>query len=161
MLTYEDIQMKLKKNNGRMTKSRVNMAELFLDNAHYHFTIEEIINALKKYEEVNVATVYNNLAAFVETDILIEFVFNGKKHYELNHGIHAHFVCLKCDKITNVDVPALSCIAMEIERKTGNVVSSNNIEFFGCCKECNEIYDCQSCFTNDNCKNKVEGKENG
>ncbi len=152
MITYDMIQTKLKKNNGRMTKSRMNMAQIFLDKADYHFTIEEIINALKEYEEVNIATVYNNLATFVDTEILIEFVFNGKKHYELNHGIHAHFVCLKCNKITNVDIPALSCVAMEIERKTGNIVSSNNIEFFGCCKECNSANECKRCCSKETCQ---------
>lgn len=158
MITYDLIQTKLKKNNGRMTKSRMNMAQLFLGNSDYHFTIEEIICALKEYEEVNIATVYNNLATFVDTKILVEFVFNGKKHYELNNGIHAHFVCLKCNKITNVDVPTLSCVAMEIERKTGNVVSSNNIEFFGCCKECNAVKECKKCCSKEKCKNHGEGK---
>lgn len=147
----ESIELILKQNGGRITKSRRHMINLFVDNPNRHYTIEELIKELKQLGENNVATVYNNLATFVENKIVYEFIFNNKKHYELAQGIHAHFVCLNCASVTNVEIPALTCIAIEIERKTGNSVTSNNIEFFGCCNKCKNTDECSECKMVDEC----------
>ncbi len=144
-MNKESIEMILKQNKGRMTKSRSHMIDLFVENPDRHFTIEELISELRKLGEKNVATVYNNIATFVDSKIVYEFTFNNKKHYELAQGIHAHFVCLNCGSVTNIEIPGLTCIALEIEKKTGNMVTSNNIEFFGCCNKCQEINNCSDC----------------
>ncbi len=147
-MNYQQIEDIIKQNNGRMTKSRKHLAEIFLKEPTRHFTIEELIFELEKAGEKNVATVYNNLATFVEYGLVYEFTFKHKKHYELAHGFHGHFVCEKCNSVTNVDLPGFSCIAMEIHRKTGALVRNNNIEFSGCCIECQEsaCEECETCF---------------
>lgn len=162
-MNYEKIEKVIKDNNGRMTKSRKHLAEIFLNEPTRHFTIDELINILEKQGEKNVATVYNNLAAFVEFNLVYEFTFNHKKHYELAHGIHGHFICERCKEVTNVELPGFSCIAMNINKTTGALVRNNNIEFYGCClecqhKECDECDSCTLCQENQ-CQNE-ECKEN-
>ncbi len=157
-MNYEQMETIIKENNGRMTKSRRHLAEIFLNEPTRHFTIEELINQLKKHGEKNIATVYNNLAAFVEYDIVYEFTFNHKKHYELAHGIHGHFICERCHKVINIELPGFACLAMEVNRTTGALVRSNNIEFFGCCSECQklECNQCETCLEHKSNKCKCE-----
>ncbi len=159
-MNREAIELILKQNGGRITKSRRHMIDLFVGNPNRHYTIEELINELSLLGEKNVATVYNNLSTFVDNKIVYEFTFNNKKHYELAQGIHAHFVCLKCSSVTNIEIPGLTCIAIEIEKKTGNVVTSNNIEFFGCCKKCQDDNNCVDCKEVNECQLDQKNKKN-
>lgn len=153
-MTMNEIETILKISGNRMTKSRKKMIEIFTDNPNQHFTIDELIDLLAKKGERNVATVYNNLAAFVDLRVVYEFTFNHKKHYELVGNAHGHFVCKSCGKVENVEIPGLSCISMSVEKQTGARVLSNNIEFFGCCSECKEEMTCNNCGKNCDCEER-------
>ncbi len=151
-MTKEEVELKLKANGGRITKSRRKMANIFLENPTQHFSIEELTQRLEDVGETNVATIYNNLSTFVDLSIVKEFTFNHKKHYELTRVMHAHFICQNCGKIKNLDIPTLNCIAMEIERDSGDKVLSNCVDFFGVCADCLEdgnIKDIKSEVTHD------------
>lgn len=140
-MTKTHIMIIMRENGYRFTKSRENMIDIFLENQAKHMTIDEIINLLSVKEQVNVATVYNNLATYVECGVVEEFNFKNKKHYELTRPLHAHFVCVKCGKIFNVEIPGLECLNIEIYRKYKANVINKVIEFEGYCNECGDDSD--------------------
>lgn len=125
-------------NGQRFTKSREVLLNIFICEPERHFTIDELINILSKEDENNLTTLYNNLNTFLELNLVAEFNFKNKKHYELVHGIHGHFICDSCGDIFNVEVPGLSCLGMEIKAKYKAQVNTNTLEFNGVCQKCLE-----------------------
>ncbi len=125
----------------RMTRSREKLLTIFHENPTKHFTIYELEQLLKQAKCDNLATIYNNLATFVEMEIIDEFNFNNQKHYELADTLHGHFICVNCDDIFNVEVPGLACLKMEINQKYNAQVFANNLEFKGLCSKCSNKED--------------------
>lgn len=132
----KEIKNIFQQNAQRLTKSREQMLKIFYREPECHFSVESLIKKLKKVEENNVATVYNNLAVLVNLGIIREFSANNKKYYELAQKLHGHFTCEKCGLIINLDTPGLSCLAMEINKKYDVLVTTNTIEFIGKCQKC-------------------------
>lgn len=135
-MTVRQVREIFHENKQRFTKSRNVLIEIFLKEPNRHFTIDELVTILKNDDETNLTTLYNNLAVFVELDLVEEFNFNNRKHFELSQPLHGHFVCVKCGDIFNVDVPGLACLRMEIKSKYNAQVFANTLEFKGCCEKC-------------------------
>lgn len=138
-MTKDNVKNMINNKGQRITKSREQMIDVFIGNQNIHFTIEDLIEKLKFYGPVNVATVYNNVAALVEIGLIDEYNFNNKKHYELTSGFHAHFICNDCGKVFNVEIPSLDCLHIEIKRKYNASVTNKNIYFEGVCDECSQL----------------------
>ncbi len=132
------IKQIFKDNGQRITKSREQLLVIFVNNPNKHFTIIELISILKieNNNHINISTLYNNLATFMELNIIDEFNFNNNKCYELACEIHGHFICVDCDDIINVEVPGLACVKMEISKKYKVKVYANMLEFKGLCEKC-------------------------
>jgi len=90
----------------------------------------------QQVSQVDRATIYRNLALFVEQGILREVnIKKGITHYELNKegDHHQHFVCDDCNKVIPVDVdPNLikSVIPAGVE------VNDFELNLKGKCEEC-------------------------
>lgn len=151
-MTKSQIRKIVKDNNLRFTKSREDLIDIFLHNQTAHFTIDDLIVMLKKKDHVNIATVYNNLASFVDIGLVIEFNFLNKKHYEFKQPLHGHFICINCGDIFNVEIPGLDCLSMNIFKKYKAHVLNKVIEFEGCCENCQNVKQCNTCESKSSCK---------
>lgn len=63
----------------------------------------------QKLPDIDRATIYRNIALFVEQGILREVnVKKGVSSYEINleHDYHQHFICQNCEKVIPVDIDA-------------------------------------------------------
>ena len=120
----------------RITKAREDIIKVLCNLNHY--TVEELVIELKKIrQDVNVATVYNNVNFLVSEGIVNEYNFNNKNSvYELNIGLHAHLVCIDCNKVMNVEIPSFNKIQDKIEKETGFKVINAKLDMYGHCKEC-------------------------
>lgn len=120
----------------RITKAREDIIRVLCDVKHY--TVEELIKELKKVkDDVNVATVYNNVNFLVSEGIVSEYNFNNKNSvYELNIGLHAHLVCIDCNDVCNVDIPSYEKIKDRIEKETGFNIIDAKLDMYGYCLEC-------------------------
>lgn len=125
----------------RITKAREDIIMIMCNQGHY--TVEDLVNELKKIkDDVNVATVYNNVNFLVEEGILIEYNFINKSSiYELNIGLHAHVICIDCHEVHNVNVSNFDKIKSNVEKETGFKILDAKLDMYGHCKKCLEKKD--------------------
>lgn len=124
----------------KMTKQREKIIDILYQKAE-PLTAEEIfINAKEDYPKIALTTVYRNLDALTENELVNKTMYgDGTARYELisNEHVHRHMlICMEC----NTAVPLEHCPIHEIEsglkEKTGFQVTGHNLEIYGYCKDC-------------------------
>mgnify|MGYP000926520789 CR=1 FL=1 len=108
------IQSRLKSSHLRLTEARKSLIEVLF---HRHLTFKEIYQELSAMGHHNVATLYNNIAAFIDENIIIELNIDGTKYYDLaventehDGNNHLHIVKIGEDKqpvITETNDPTI------------------------------------------------------
>lgn len=140
----EKLKSKLKEKGYKLTTQRRVIYDVFVENQGNHLSPEEVYDKVKgKYPEVGLATVYRTLQLLEELSIIYKLNFNdGCNRYELNTGNedhhHHHLICLKCGKVTEVELDLLDSLEEEIENEGEFKIVDHNVKFFGYCKECRE-----------------------
>lgn len=123
----------LKEKNIKVTFNRIVLLE-FLQKNVGHYTVKEIYNKLKKkFINVNLASIYNNIELFYQNNLVsLVLIKEGEKIWDSNLENHAHFICEKCGKI--IDLKFENCIIKDVEKvgKTNRI----NIIYYGVCNEC-------------------------
>lgn len=92
----------------------------------------------EKVPQVDRATIYRNLALFVNQGVLREVnIKKGITHYELNRedDHHQHFICDNCDKVIPVDVNPKMIKSIV---PTGAEFSDFELSLRGKCDECSK-----------------------
>ena len=122
----------------RITRAREDVIRILCNMKHY--TVEQLVNELKCIkDDVNVATVYNNINFLVKERIINEYNFNNKNSvYQLNIGLHAHFVCIDCNNIYDIDVPSFTIIKDNIEKSMGFKILNAKLDMYGYCNNCKD-----------------------
>jgi len=71
-----------------------------------HANIDEIYEVAKKrHSTMSLATVYKNVTALLEKNVLKEVALNNfKSKYEITKANHAHLVCKKCGNVEDIDL---------------------------------------------------------
>lgn len=122
-----------------MTPSRQTILEIF-GTATQPLTSADVLQSLsKKGQKTDKVTVYRELAFLEEQAIITPVQLNGRaKRYELvDLDHHHHLICLKCDKVEDVDVrDDFGAAEKTIKKKTGFSVQRHSLEFFGTCADC-------------------------
>lgn len=73
--------------------------------------IKALSNSQKSYDELvnltgaNKTTIYRNLDIFESKNIVVVSEISGKKYYELANHAKAYFICDKCHKKEEIDMP--------------------------------------------------------
>jgi len=99
-----------------------------------HASIEEIYESIKEmFPSISLATIYKNINALKEEDVISEICLHQKPKFEIKKEPHAHFVCKKCGKVE--DIPFDEVINKEIDKKYPN--SQKELYIYGICKSCN------------------------
>ena len=91
----------------------------------------------EKYPEISRATVYRNLNQLCEAGE-ISRVKNpcGADRFDHITEKHFHFICRKCNCLTNVHIPDISHLAKICAEQTGAKVEESQVFFGGLCKNC-------------------------
>jgi len=98
-----------------------------------HASIEEIYEDIKDmFPSISLATIYKNINALKEENVISEVCLHQKPKFEINKEPHAHFICKKCGMIE--DVPFEEIINKEIEKKYPH--SQKELYIYGICKKC-------------------------
>ncbi len=129
---------KLKDNGYRITSSRSDLLELFVNNADKYYTLDAINDLLTlKNSKINTMSLYNNLKVLISEKIVQETIFNGKKVYELasRSGDHYHLYCTNCGRHIDVQEDYTDTLIENI-KEYGFEVHAIKVEYFGLCKEC-------------------------
>jgi|GEM_PF-890289 len=101
-----------------------------------HFSAEEIFQRVKvRVPAISLGTVYAILQNFTEKRLLNEIKIDfDKSFYEKIDDDHHHFLCRRCKKILDVDMPP--CATLQCKNVQGHAIESFQGYFYGVCKEC-------------------------
>ncbi len=135
-VTDREVENMLRKSGLRVSSHRLYILKYLLEN-RIHPTADDIKNALEKAGyDISLSSVYNILNAFVEKGLVKALLIeDGIVRYDINTHPHAHFKCLKCGKIYDIDVDIMPVLkatvaATEHEAITGELI------IYGICKSC-------------------------
>jgi Fur family peroxide stress response transcriptional regulator len=119
------------------TYQRLKILDFMSQNIRNHPTVEMIHEELaKEIPTISMTTVYNNLSTFIQKGLVCGVTITGTKaRYDSNTEPHHHFLCKRCGRIIDIDVPC------SIAAKKGKLVDGHKIEeihgyFKGTCKSC-------------------------
>ena len=102
-----------------------------------HISIEKIYERIRSaFPSLSLATIYKNIIALQEKDIIRELKIPGEKnHYELKKEPHHHIVCQKCGTITDIDADMERSLK-DISLKYNFDVSEISLSVSGICHTC-------------------------
>ena len=95
----------------------------------------ELVNSSSNtHAPISLATFYNTLHLLTRCGIITEIGAPGKeRHYDACIEPHAHFICTKCGKIMDIDVPMA-----DIDPPEGFKINKIMLNLSGICPDCAE-----------------------
>ncbi len=103
-------------------------------------TVYELVEELRKKENIDQATVYRNLSSLHEAGLLRRLDFNhGHAHYELETGRASHsLLCNSCETIEKIEGISVDDAVKKMLKKSKKfkLTKSHSIEIYGVCKSC-------------------------
>ena len=120
----------------RRTSPRRKLLDLILQRAD-HFSAEEIATAMP---QVGRATVYRTLAQLVDAGLVCRVLLDGgEQHYQAApRDHHHHLVCIRCDRVVDVESCEVSEFAEGIARSQGFAPLTHRLEIYGLCQSCHQ-----------------------
>jgi Fur family peroxide stress response transcriptional regulator len=129
---------KLKEQRCRMTPQRLAVVKV-LANSEEHLSAEKIYKRVKvDFPFTSLATIYKTVTLLKKIGEVMElgFVDDCNRYDGTRPYPHPHLICLKCKKIIDPDIPALSELPQKLARKTGYRIMNHRLDFFGICPSC-------------------------
>jgi len=100
-----------------------------------HASIEEIYEDIKEmFPSISLATIYKNINALKEENIISEICLHQKPKFEITKEPHAHFICKVCGKVE--DIPMSNILTQEVEKLYPD--SQKELYIYGVCEECKD-----------------------
>ena len=134
----EDLILRLKKNNLKLTPPRKLILEILSKN-HGPFSAEDIQKKFTK-KNCDLVTVYRTLTSLEEAKIVQRCEFgDGIARYELSdseESHHHHLICKECKKVEVIDTCELENSINSFAQKKGFTNITHQLEFFGTCLDC-------------------------
>jgi len=127
----------MKQVNRRMTKQKRLILEI-LRSTKSHPTADWIYDQARKVlPGISLGTIYRNLAILKEDGEIMELNYGSTySRYDGNPQNHYHFVCLKCGRVEDVDMPVCGELDKQAEKTKIGQVYYHRLEFYGLCLHC-------------------------
>lgn len=121
----------------RMTRQKKTILEI-LQSTKSHPPADWVYEqARKKLPDISLGTVYRNLKLLKETGFILELNYGSAySRYDANPLAHYHFVCEKCNRIYDVELPLQKSIDVIASEATGALILGHRLEFYGICNSC-------------------------
>jgi len=121
----------------RITKQRKAIFQA-LEGDTTHPTADEIFQRVKQdLPSISLATVYRNLKLLADEGIILEISTpDGPNRYDPQTHRHYHFMCKRCERVDDVELPVQSTLERQLERSTRYEVHSHELIFYGICPNC-------------------------
>lgn len=137
--TKEELQTMLQEVGLRVTDHRVTVLSV-VSKVKQPVTVYELVELLRKKDNIDQATVYRNLASLHEAGLLRRLDFNhGHAHYELETGRASHqLVCHNCETIEKIEGISIDDAVKKMLKKSKKFknATTHSIEIYGLCKKC-------------------------
>lgn len=141
MATYsqEDLITMLRESGLRVTDHRLFVLEM-VAKVKQPITVYELVESLRKKQDIDQATVYRNLSSLHEAGLLRRLDFNhGHAHYELETGRASHsLVCSNCETIEKIEGISIDDTVKKMLKKSKKFreTRSHSVEIYGLCRSC-------------------------
>jgi Fur family peroxide stress response transcriptional regulator len=125
---------------GSRTTKQKRVVLSILQNTDTHPTADWIYQEARKVlPDISLGTVYRNLNLLRDLNIIKELNYgSGQSRYDGNASNHYHFVCEKCKRILDLDLPLIEGLDEQINKDYDLEVFCHRMEFYGLCKSCQE-----------------------
>ena len=119
------------------SKQREAVSE-YLAHTKTHPTADEIYSVLReRMPNISLATVYRNLAQLCESGEACRLGSIGnKERFDGCTQPHYHFICEKCGKVYDLDIPFDGSLPKKAEKALGFSVDHYSLVFYGICNTC-------------------------
>ena len=104
-----------------------------------HPTAEMLYQQLKAdYPELSLGTVCRNLGVLAEEGLAVSVCrVAGQERYDADTAPHAHFVCRRCRKVMDMELPrAVRDSCRELDREYGFAAEECSLTIRGLCSSC-------------------------
>lgn len=99
--------------------------------SHTHPSMEELYELVKKeHPSISLATVYKNIAALLEENLVVEITTPGQKtRYDIYEREHIHIVCKGCGHVSDIfsKEAKMNEYQNHIEKQVGSKLFALNI----------------------------------
>lgn len=105
-----------------------------------HPTAEMLYNSLKPhYPELSLGTVYRNLSVLEQEGLVVSVAHvDGQERYDARTSPHAHFVCKRCFRVLDLDVPDFVSPMFPELAAQGIKPEGFELKLSGLCSDCAE-----------------------
>lgn len=130
------MKVALKQSLPRVTKQRKAIFSV-LQGDVCHPTADEIYQRVKRrLRHISLATVYRNLKLLSQEGLILEIPTpDGPSRYDPHTHQHYHFLCDRCERVYDVEIPVQAQLNRELSRQ-GFSVRSHETVFYGLCQSC-------------------------
>jgi len=129
---------RLREQKFRITPQRLAVVKI-LARSENHPSVEMIFEQVRRdFPTTSLATIYKTISLLKELGEVLELGFpeGGNRFDGNNPAPHPHMICVRCKKIVDPPLEALSGLTREASQKTGYTILSHRLDFFGICPEC-------------------------
>lgn len=100
-----------------------------------HPTAEQIYNKVHKVDKkISVGTVYRNLDILSKQGEISDIKLSSANRYDLKTENHNHFICDKCGKVFDIDIPYNT--KLDNKDYDGFYINSHQTIYKGLCPKC-------------------------
>ena len=131
---------KLRNHGYRVTPQRVAIINTLVC-SDSHPSVEQVYEQVRiNFPMTSLATVYKTVAMLKEVGEIQELSFGGEssRYDATTPHSHPHLICTKCHRILDPDVHLFQDLSNEIAEKYGFKITSERMDFFGICPECQQ-----------------------
>ena len=130
-----DYQTLLREHQLKATPQRTAILQAMEEEGH--ISIEKIYEKIKGlFPSLSLATIYKNMIAMQEQDIVKELKITGfKNRYEIKKMPHHHMVCQKCGSIVDVELDVTGELEA-LSKSHGFELTSIDLSLSGICQNC-------------------------
>ena len=133
----EKVCLKSPGKQKRMTKQKALIWQI-LSETKRHPTAEWVYGeARKDMPNISLGTVYRNLQLLVADGMAQELNYGkGVSRFDANAETHYHFVCERCGRVYDVEMPLKKEVLLRGEDCGCGKVRRYRLEFYGVCHDC-------------------------
>lgn len=137
MENYFNIFKEYLDKTGKNYSKEIELIIKTIFNIHAHFTLNELINKLKK-KKINQTQIPETLNNLISSGLVRKINFQDKEYYEqvYGHAHHDHLVCLKCGKVFPFRNKIIEQEQEKIIKEKGFELLKHSLVITGICSDC-------------------------
>ena len=122
----------------RLTPQRLAVFRILAASKDHPSVVQIYQRVKQQLPTTSLATVYDIVELLEEMGEVLPLSFaDGANHYDGRRPYpHPHLVCLECETIVDLDIPAVHLLPQDVELRTGYRILRHRLDFFGICPRC-------------------------